>query len=530
MKISITKENKENKKGTKVVKIVLCILFMLGVMFTIFTQWSNFTYGPVSGDQMLINLTSPTDGTDSGIYVSALTKALLPSVIITILFVLFVFLRFKIVLNFKNYSAIVYNEKIRKTFSVILSLAVFFGGLAYGINNFKLYDLYKAYFVKSSFIEENYVEPKETKLIFPEKKRNVIYIYLESMENSYMSKDLGGMEEINLIPKLTQLANEGYSFSDTDNKFGGPKTPVGSQWSLASMTNQMTGLPMKVPGDYNSYGSSGNFLPGAWTFGDVLNNEGYEQTVMVGANAKFGGLEYLFSSHGNYKVMDYNFAIENGLLPNNYKQFWGFEDDKLYKFAKDEITRLYNTGKPFNMTLETADTHTPGYVSPQIENVFNNQYANAIYYSQNEVYKFVQWIKQQPFYYNTTIILIGDHLSMCSDFFKNVNKNYNRTQYNLIINPSPELEISKTCFNNRIWSNYDMYPTVLAAMGVKIDGNRLALGTNLFSNEPTVFEQYGYDYVNKELAKKSVFFNDKILSPNGEKVSLRSSKENEKYE
>ena len=64
MKISITKENKENKKGTKVVKIILCILFMLGVMFTIFTQWSNFTYGPVSGDQMLINLTSPTDGTD----------------------------------------------------------------------------------------------------------------------------------------------------------------------------------------------------------------------------------------------------------------------------------------------------------------------------------------------------------------------------------------------------------------------------------------------------------------------------------
>lgn len=75
-----------------------------------------------------------------------------------------------------------------------------------------------------------------------------------------------------------------------------------------------------------------------------------------------------------------------------------------------------------------------------------------------------------------------------------------------------------------------MYPTVLAAMGVKIDGNRLALGTNLFSNESTVFEQYGYDYVNKELAKKSTFFNDKILSPNGEKISLRSSKENEKYE
>lgn len=121
--------------------------------------------------------------------------------------------------------------------------------------------------------------------------------------------------------------------------------PVGSQWSLASMTNQMTGLPMKVPGNGNSYGSSGNFLPGAWTFGDVLNSEGYEQTVMIGADARFGGLSYLFENHGNYKVMDYNYAIKNGLLPKNYKQFWGYEDDKLYQFAKDEITRLYKTWK-----------------------------------------------------------------------------------------------------------------------------------------------------------------------------------------
>lgn len=51
-----------------------------------------------------------------------------------------------------------------------------FGGLIYGIVDFKLVDLYKAYFVKSSFIEENYVDPKETKLIFPE-KREMLFIF-----------------------------------------------------------------------------------------------------------------------------------------------------------------------------------------------------------------------------------------------------------------------------------------------------------------------------------------------------------------
>lgn len=111
MKISVSKEKTENKQRTKAKKIVLCITFMLGVMFFIFTQWSNFTYGHVAADQMIINLTSPTQGTDSGIYISALTKAFLPCVIITGLFTIFVFLKYKIVLKIKNYDAIIYNEK-----------------------------------------------------------------------------------------------------------------------------------------------------------------------------------------------------------------------------------------------------------------------------------------------------------------------------------------------------------------------------------------------------------------------------------
>ena len=32
----------------------------------------------------------------------------------------------------------------------------------------------------------------------------------------------------------------------------------------------------------------------------------------------------------------------------------------------------------------------------------------------------------------------------------------------------------------------DMYPTTLAAMSIKIEGNKMGLGTNLFSNEKTL--------------------------------------------
>ena len=56
----------------------------------------------------------------------------------------------------------------------------------------------------------------------------------------------------------------------------------------------------------------------------------------------------------------------------------------------------------------------------------------------------------------------------------------------------------------------DMFPTTLAAIGCEIEGNRLGLGTNLFSGEKTLTEKYGYDNLNAELSKKSEFYNTRF--------------------
>ena len=56
-----------------------------------------------------------------------------------------------------------------------------------------------------------------------------------------------------------------------------------------------------------------------------------------------------------------------------------------------------------------------------------------------------------------------------------------------------------------------MFPTTLAALGVSIDGERLGLGTNLFSEKPTLCEQYGYENFCEELQKQSDFYDQEIL-------------------
>ena len=53
---------------------------------------------------------------------------------------------------------------------------------------------------------------------------------------------------------------------------------------------------------------------------------------------------------------------------------------------------------------------------------------------------------------------------------------YDKKVVNLIINSQVKTENT-----NRAYSTMDLYPTTLAALGAQIEGNKLALGTNLFS-------------------------------------------------
>lgn len=516
-KLYFTNYDKGKKKNTAL-KIISTVVFFLGAAAFTGTIWGKETFGNMSADQMIVNLITPKEGTSDDVMSTLWTGPVLQTVAATVAYVLFAFspriLKYR--KNEKEYC--IFPSLARQIVCIILAIAVFAGGIAFGIEKFDLVKLYKMYAYDSKFIEENFADPREVKMQFPEKKRNLIHIYLESMENSYISKDMGGYLDENLIKPLTDLAKEGISFSHLEKGFGGPVPTTGCTWSVASMVNMNTGLPMKVPVNGNSYGTPDNFLPGAITIGDILEAQGYEQSLMFGATAKFGGLNYFYESHGNFNILDYDAAKEKGWIPKDYYVWWGYEDDKLFEFAKAELTRLYETGKPFNFVMETADTHFPdGYVSKNTPTPRDSQYANVIAYNASEVAKFIEWIKEQPFYENTTIVMIGDHNSMDGKFFEDFDSEYLRTTFNLILNPAPGLlDIPSERIQNRWWYNGDMFPTILASIGVRIEGDRLGLGTNLFSDMPTLFEEYGgeegWKKVSSELEIGSRFYIDNILS------------------
>jgi phosphoglycerol transferase len=358
----------------------------------------------------------------------------------------------------------------------------------------------------SNFISKEYVDPKEVNIQFGDEKRNLIYIFLESMETTYFSIEDGGLSEEDLMPEIAKLAKENTNFSNTDN-LGGAYTLYGTTWTVGAMSAQTAGVPLKLSIGDNSLGEYSSFLSGAYSIGEVLQKNGYTNFLLLGSDATFGGRKNLFKQHGNYEIWDFESALEENLVSE--KIWWGYTDDMLFEIAKQKILNLSSQEEPFNFTMLTADTHFPdGCLCKDCKEKWDEQYKNVISCSSKRVGDFIKWIQEQDFYDNTTIVIAGDHLTMQSNFFElEEGQEYDKTVVSVIINPAIESENTK----NRQYSTMDLYPTTLAALGATIEGDKLALGTNLFSDEQTLIEKYGIDYVNNELMKTSKYYDNHIL-------------------
>lgn len=354
----------------------------------------------------------------------------------------------------------------------------------------------------SSFIDENYVDPAGTELTFPEQKRNLIYIFLESMETTYADEENGGAFSENYIPELTELAEENEDFSGADAGLNGGSALTSTTWTAAALFGQTTGLPLSIPIDGNSMDTQESFLPGVTSLGDILEQQGYRQTFMIGSDGNFGGRSLYFTDHGNYDIKDYYYYQSQGKFDEDYWVWWGFEDQKLFEYAKEELTALAAQDQPFNFTLLTVDTHfEDGYVCGLCGNEHGeNQYGNVLSCSSRQIKEFVEWIRQQDFYENTTIVISGDHPTMDKDFCEGIDDAYERKVYTAYINSAVTPEDPEW---TRAYSTFDNYPTTLASLGVSIEGERLGLGTNLFSSRSTLTEVYGNPYINQELTRKS---------------------------
>ena len=486
--------------------IVCSILLFLAFLCFFSARWFVRVYGRIGFDSILYTLTSSMGGVEADLLLNYALWAILPTLLATVVISLLVTIPARSKASKGKYGASSASSGRSYTWIgyvlslVLIAAAALDSGFAsFLVDQFSDTPLYETY----------YVDPETVQITFPEKKRNLVYIMLESMETSYLSEDLGGAMEENLIPELYNLAKNNICFSDTKAQVGGFHTTAGATWTIGSMVAQTAGIPLKTPTeDVNKYGSSGEaFLPGVTTLTDILQDAGYTQMLMVGSDATFGGRKAYYEQHGITEVLDLYSARAGGYIPKNYFVWWGMEDQKLFSFAQQTILNLAENAEPFAFTMLTVDTHHVGGYQCELcqPSASGETYDQSISCSSRQVAEFVKWLQAQPFYENTTVIIVGDHESMDNGYFsRNVDKDYQRMMYNCFINPAA----SAKRLRNRQFAAVDLFPTTLAAMGCTIEGNRLGLGTDLFSGQITLCEKYGFENFNDELAKASDFYKE----------------------
>ncbi len=493
---------------SKIKKIISILLIFISTLLLTIALYIRNVFGNAQFEQLMYSLRY-SEGTSSEVFIDAckycLPKCLILSIILILPFIIKyktnIYLKLELKKKNKSKKILLYPFKHYLLYSFIIFIAL----ITYCLSSIGTFDYLIKSNQSSSFIEDNYVDPNTVKLDFPQDKQNLIFIFMESMESSYAYTYIDGKEE-NIIPNLTSIANDNINFSNTDT-LGGALETSGATWTIGGIVGQSAGIPLKLIIEGSTYDNTYSaFLPGVTTLGDILEKEGYNQSFLIGSDAAFAGRDAYFTQHGSYQLLDYYWAKNTGKIDEDYFVFWGYEDAKLFDYAKEELLELAESSEPFNLTMLTVDTHAiDGYMDEECEDIYSYTYANAIYCSDSKVGEFISWIKKQDFYENTTIVIVGDHLSMQSDV-----EDYTTTKrvvYNAFINS----QVEATNTTNRTFTAFDIFPSTLASLGVKIEGDRLGLGTNLFSSTNTLAEDLGIDYLNGEISKNSKYYNEHFL-------------------
>lgn len=320
------------------------------------------------------------------------------------------------------------------------------------------------------------------------KKKNIVLIYAESLERTYLSES----EFPGLISKLVPIINEGIDFTNIDNDGGG--------WTIAGLVNSQCGLPLSLPGGQgNNMGSISQFMPDAYCLGDILKDNGYELKFIGGAKSDFAGKGTFIKQHG-YTSIDRDY-FEKIIPPDNMNYSdWGIHDDHLLDYAYESFVELSKNKKPFVLSLLTLDTHHPwGHIPSRCIN--DKPYGdgtvnilNAVQCSDKLLAEFISKIQSSEAYKDTIIILQSDHLAMSNDALAILNKDP-RSRKNLFVVLGANLEKKKV---DRPGLLIDVGATILSFLG---NNDGLGFGRNLIED---YYSGMAYTKFNK---------GDKTLSP-----------------
>ena len=176
-------------KINSLVRKVFCVagtvlsifLMVLATILCFSIKWMFDTWSNLTMEEMVFHLTAPLEGTNTGMIIEYINVCIVPAVLILLTAVI-------IFIGFRG----------KKKYYVFMACGTVVALVVSGINVHAAWNKLdvggyaESQGTYSNFIDDNYVSPADVSLTFPEQKRNLIYIFLESMEVTYSDKESGG--------------------------------------------------------------------------------------------------------------------------------------------------------------------------------------------------------------------------------------------------------------------------------------------------------------------------------------------------
>ena len=366
-------------------------------------------------------------------------------------------------------------NKMWKMLLIFLSLSFFF-------YTFQIYDFIIGNTTKSTIYEDEYINPNPKT---PENKRNLIVLYLESMENGYKNYDGKGT---NLLPNLSKIAEDNFYFDDFYQLLYANAT-------ISGQVAGMCGIAYKSEFSVTNLRNIQNdTLPNAVCYPDILSQNGYNTFFIKGASLYFSGTKDFVEQHSIKNTEGFD-ELKN-IFADKKGNDWGIRDSAVYNQAKKRILELADKKTPFLAMITSLDTHEPTtFLDPQCDKKYGDK-RDVILCADKMASDFINWVQKQDFYKNTTIVVLGDHTVVGNNNI--YPKKENRQIFNMIINPVEGLEAQK-----HKWTTLDIAPTIMEAIGFENKG--FGLGRSLWKNEPTLYEKYALQ-LDAEFNKNSDFY------------------------
>ncbi len=308
------------------------------------------------------------------------------------------------------------------------------------------------------------------------KKPNVIMITLESFSADFMAQFGNTM---NLTPVLDSLIQTGVCF--TNMYATGTRTVRGMEaLSLA--------IP-PTPGNSIVRRPNNDSLT---TIGHIFQQNGYETTFFYGGDGYFDNMNQYFGNNG-FSIHDRrrNILTNEGFksprypIGDNHVTFenaWGICDENLYEEVIEDADAKFKEGKLFYDFVMTTSNHRPfTYPVGRINIPPGTGREGAVKYTDFAVGKFLQQIKDKPWFSNTVIIIVADHCANSAGKNEIDIAKYRIPAIICNLPGQPLLAIEKMC------SQVDLYPTLFNLLGWDYSSN--LYGQNVLSTSyvPRVF-------------------------------------------